>query len=181
MSFSLLNKIFVKNSNAQLKLFESMAVLIVFIVLVAFGSNFYFASQRADIERESSRFEQLRAVEIALSALFLPELSCTVVGLEKCVDRRKAEAFSDLMKESLKRQKYFAFLGYSNIFLNVSYFDVQKEFPQSAILNLYNNVPASFSSSDVFKLPVVVCEGDCDPAGIRRYSFAVLEVASYVK
>ncbi len=160
----------------QIKTFESIAVMIVFFFLLAFGMNFYYYVQESSMRKDFAQYEQMRAVQIAVQAQFLPELDCSYAGdiTQKCVDKRKAEAIKALSTSLNDRFK--PVFGYADV--NISIYDpANTENPWSDI-NIYSN-PKTDSGYQLFTLPIVVCDKNCDPANYRHYSFALLKVRAY--
>ena len=59
-----------------MKMFETIAVLIVFFFLLAIISVFYLSAQRSSITDESTRLGEGLALQTVFKALYLPELDC---------------------------------------------------------------------------------------------------------
>ncbi|MBI4139567.1 hypothetical protein HY483_01250 [Candidatus Woesearchaeota archaeon] len=158
----------------QIKTFESIAVMIVFFFLLAFGMNFYYYVQESSMKRDFAQFEQMRAVQIAVQAQFLPELDCSYAGdiTQKCVDEEKARAISALSSQLNDRFK--TVFGYSDV--NISVYNHQNS--KWSDIKIYSN-PKTDSGYQLFTLPIVVCDNLCDPATSRHYSFALLKVRAY--
>ena len=62
---------------AQIKMFETMAVLVVFFFLLALSAVFYINTQRSVIEDDKLRYGDNLALQVALRALYFPELDCS--------------------------------------------------------------------------------------------------------
>lgn len=158
------------STRAQVKMFETIGVLVVFIVLLAGGGAFYFKMQESALQQELAKARQLRLLQSSLKATFLPELDCSFVGVqrENCIDFLKAEAFAGLSEEHA--QYYFGLFGTSTVKLTSIYPD-----PSINVL-LYNNPLEEYHSKIPARTPVLVY----DPAQ-KTYAFGVLEVTSYAK
>ena len=65
------------NKKAQIKMLESIMVLIMFFFLVAIGLKFYGNVQLQELQKTQSEFERLDSVKIANILMTLPELACT--------------------------------------------------------------------------------------------------------
>ena len=170
-----------KTKKGQLKMFESMGVMIVFFFLLAFGMNFYFYVQESTIQKDLYKFEQMRAVHVAVNAQFLPELDCSYGGgdiTQKCIDEERLNAIiqitSDTTTPQLKERLKTVF-GYANINISIMDKTTQKFGPDITIYNLQKN-DAGYQT---FTMPVVVCDESCQSSPSRHYSFALLKVRTY--
>ena len=164
-----------KARKAQMKMFENIAVMIIFFFLLVFGVSFYFTLQKASIQREIERINQLAAVQQALRLTFLPELDCSFAGVQKenCFDRLKVESFAGEKPET--NIAYFNIFGYSNVTLKTIYPPASE--PDKIVKKIYSRtVAGSYTKTQI---PVLVCEEGCDPLNLT-YSFGILEVDSYV-
>ncbi|MBN1644485.1 hypothetical protein JW851_00395 [Candidatus Woesearchaeota archaeon] len=158
------------SKKAQIRMFEMLAVLIVFLLLLSIGSIFYFRLQHSSIEREAFRAESLRSLQLFQKALFLPELDCSFVGIQKgnCFDLLKLGYFSSLLETEQLRIDYFDVFGFSKI-------RVKKVYPvESDWFVLYSNVPDKISSKLVSQSTVLLYN-----ASSNLYDFGVVEVSFY--
>jgi hypothetical protein len=158
------------NKKSQIRMFEMMAVLIVFLLLLSIGSIFYFRLQESSIKREAVRAESLRSLQLFQRALFLPELDCSFVGVQKgnCFDIMKLEHFSTLLESEQLKIDYFDVFGFSKI-------KIKKVYPsESDWFTLYSNVPEEISSKLVSQSTVLLYN-----AVTRAYDFGVVEVSYY--
>src|SRR3989344_4574688 len=76
------------SKRGQLKMFETIAVLIVFFFLLAFVAVFYMSAQRSFIEKEGVHLSEGLALQTVFKTLYLPELDCTflLVQRDTCID-----------------------------------------------------------------------------------------------
>lgn len=83
---------------SQIKLFESIAVLVIFFFLVAIGLRIYGGYELHALEEMQVQFSTLDSIKTSLLLLSLPELTCTVYSLDRgsCIDLYKAHAFAEL-------------------------------------------------------------------------------------
>lgn len=158
---------------SQIKMFETIAVLVVFFFLLIFGASFYFVLQKSSIQKAAQRSIQLNSIQVTQKVSYLPELDCTQIGIqvENCFDAIKLKRFSDILNDEETGEKtrldYFNVFGYSDIVVR-SIFPVEQNFtlykkPLDDYTTMYkNNVPLTIYN------PVT-----------RRYSFGVLEVTFY--
>jgi len=159
-----------KGKKAQIKMFENVAVMIIFFFLLVFGASFYFTLQKASLQTQVERINQLAAVQQALRLTYLPELDCSFLGVQKenCFDEFKVVSFHDNKPEN--NLAYFNIFGYSNITL-------KRIYPAGPDIPIYNRtINSSYTRTQI---PVLVCENGCDPLNLQ-YSFGVLEVDYYV-
>lgn len=63
-----------RQRKAQLKMFETIAVLVVFFFLIVFGVSFYFVMQRSSYNKQVERNMQITAIDIAQKISDIPEL-----------------------------------------------------------------------------------------------------------
>ena len=154
---------------AQIKLFESIAVLVVFAFLLVFGVNFYFMMQRTSVEREITRQQQLRVFSLAQKAAFLPELDCAIAGIqqEACIDVSKLRSFADVLPAEV--QLYFPVFGWTTV-------TVAQVYPpkETFKLTLYNDEPTNVKSANRAQIPILLYNSTT-----QNYGFGVIEVTSH--
>jgi len=83
------------NKKAQLHITETIAVLFIFFILVAFGLIFYARYQQTAAQEKQEQLLASRAMDTTVKTLFLPELMCTKGEAEhedNCVDLIKLNA-----------------------------------------------------------------------------------------
>lgn len=154
---------------AQIKMFETIAVLIVFFILLFAGIAFYFTSQTSAVEKEKRQAQDQYAYQLTLRALNLPELDCSflVIQRDNCVDAFKLTLFSGLLEQQQTLEQYFPEFGYSTI-------TIQPIYPQGNAFVLYNNIPNLYSQNLTNKNPILVYHPLRDD-----YSFAIMQVNVY--
>jgi len=155
---------------AQIKMFETIAVLVVFFFILIFGVSFYFVIQRSSYNRQVERNAQLLSVQISQKVSDLPELDCALTGIriDNCVDQVKLNKLNEALENDTKKLVYFNVLGYSEVV-------VRQIYPSGDDLEIYSRLPNSFSSAYKNKIPVLLY----DPVE-EKYGFAALEVTTYV-
>ncbi|MEM4263654.1 MAG: hypothetical protein QW666_02040, partial [Candidatus Woesearchaeota archaeon] len=81
---------------AQIKMFETIGVLVIFFFLLVAAASFYFQIQKSSLQRELDKQVQLRAMQVVQRALHMPELDCSFVNVQKdnCFDLLKMSALS---------------------------------------------------------------------------------------
>ena len=93
--------IILRGRRAQMKQMETIMVLVIFFILLALSLIFYGALNKSSVRQQLQERFETDAVKIMQNALFLPELACTDHNLRKenCIDRYKAAALAELLKE----------------------------------------------------------------------------------
>lgn len=157
------------SSRAQVKMFETVGVLVVFFFLLITGSVFYFGAQRSSIEKERVRAEEQMSLQIVLKALYLPELDCSFLKTQKenCADLFKLQEFSRLLRNESVRQGYFEEFGDSLV-------TVSEVYPRGRSYVLYNSTPQVERNVRVTKSPMLIFDPVQD-----TYAFGVMEVRVY--
>jgi len=113
-----------KSRKAQVKMFETIAILIVFFFLIVFGVSFYTLMQKSSFEKENEKNVQLKSVAIAQKVAYLPETDCAMIGIQidNCFDVHKAKALQHIFQtDDTKQLAYFPILEYSTITLERIY------------------------------------------------------------
>lgn len=164
-----------KNRKSQVKMFETIAILVIFFFLVGIGFIFYSKIKQTSQSTESEEYFSLRAVEIAQLAEFMPEIRCSadiVTNIENCVDVAKLDAMASTGIISQNLDYYYNILGYSVIYLNVVYPDFEN--PVSWVI--YSNPkPAAKDLGKVqTQIPVAVYDSK-----ENKYYFGVLYADFY--
>jgi hypothetical protein len=85
-----------------MKMGETIAVLLVFFVLLFLGIMFYSRMQSNKIRETVQEIEEQESVDIAQKIQFLPELKCTSSDVSRslCLDYLKAKSFSNISKDN---------------------------------------------------------------------------------
>ena len=80
------------NKKAQVKMFETIAVLVVFFMIILFGFMFYTRVQQTTFEAETEEQIILRAIDLSQNIFFLPEIQCIGEHKIDCIDILKLDA-----------------------------------------------------------------------------------------
>jgi len=158
---------------AQLKMFETVGVLVVFFFLLVTAGAFYFGLQKKSLADEHVTAANTLGLQTALRVLYLPELECSFLGTirENCIDVMKLDAFSNLLEDDDVREAYFSGLGFSSV-------RVRQAWPCPGRLCagavLYNN-PVNASVAPATLTPVLLFDPWRD-----EFAFGVVEVVVYV-
>jgi len=160
---------------AQIKSFETIAVLVVFFFLLVFGMSFYSRIQFSSFNKQRAQSADISVINTALKAAHLPELKCVLTGITKqnCVDILKVEQLELLMvnPDSLTIQSYFRL--FQDAVVNITRLD-ETGIPKSSHL-IYNRPNLNSSNQPRIHAPVKIY----DPVS-KRYDFGYIEVTVYV-
>lgn len=154
---------------SQIQIGETIAVLLVFFVLVVVGFIFYVKIIKGNIELEIEESEQLRSVGITQRVMFLPELQCSEdnIIIENCIDILKLESSQNIMNKF--EINYYDLLEFSNI----SIFEI---YPGELQWNIYSRETSDFNNKFVTNVPISLY----DPI-IRKHKFGVLTIETFSK
>jgi len=156
-----------KSGKGQVQMGETIAVLLVFFILVLIGFVFYTKIAKSNIEAEQDEQRQLKAIEVAQKASFLPEVQCSEENIitDNCIDFEKLNAAKDIVKDN--GLQYFDILGFSNITI----FEI---YPDYARITLYERPLEDFKTRSVTNVPIAIFYPK-----ERKHHFAVMKVEVY--
>lgn len=148
---------------------ETIAVLVVFSVLVISGFVFYSKVIKSDIGNEKDENAQLNAIKIAQRASSLPELACSdgSVVIDNCIDIGKLEAVLNIINENEVR--YFDKFSFSKITVN-------KVYPDEKEWHIYDKPLEEYSYKSAINIPISLF----DSVGGKN-SFGVMNVVVFSK
>jgi hypothetical protein len=106
---------------SQIKMFETIAILVIFFILLMFGFIFYTRIQKGTFEAEQEEVTVLKSVETSQKISFLPEIQCSRDNIEEkdCIDLLKLEKAGEVI--TLNIADYFNIFGYSNTYVKEIY------------------------------------------------------------
>ena len=159
-----------KNKKSQIKMFETIAVLIIFFVLIGFGLVFYSSIQGQGFQAKQEENFELKAIQTAQLVSFLPEIQCSSDGIitNDCFDILKIEALNYVINTGeLRNEYYFDTFGYSDISINQIY-------PPGVNWNIYERHLTNSKAKSSIQIPISLYN-----ASSRKYNFGVLNVAVY--
>jgi hypothetical protein len=138
---------------AQIKLFESLAVLVIFFFFIVFGASFYFKLQESSLRKQLDENSQLHTQQIAQKSSTMPELECSSLGVaqENCIDVLKVQAFANLLaNDDTARLDYFKLFDYSTLV-------VHEVYPSADSWTVYDRQQENkTTSSNVIQIPVLI-------------------------
>ena len=120
--------------------------------------------------RDLAQQAQLRSLQAAQRAMFLPELDCSSVSVqrENCFDTLKLKAFQDVVQLLENQQAAFNLFGDTTLL-------VRQVYPISGFRALlYDRKPEEYRSALKSQSPVLLYD-----AVAKSYAFGVMEVTTY--
>ncbi len=172
---------------AQVKMTESIGVLIVFFFLIVIGLTFYTQFQTRAIQEKNQENIMQRAIQIAQITSKLPELQCSfgteqeVVVKSACLDLLKLQSAKDLFEDN--SIYYYDVLYYSNISVEIIYPTPPSLDPDIQNLidePIYENTPEEYTSKIRTYFPVLLRDVVTDSPNSLFY-FGILTVDTYSK
>lgn len=156
-------------------MFETIAVLLIFFVLIGFGLIFYGRIQGATIQETAEGNFELKAIQTAQLVSFLPELQCSSNNfiVDDCFDILKVEALSEIINDpqyqNLKNEYYFDIFGFSSI-------TIEQAYPTVDSWSIYKRTTEDTKAKSSINIPVSLY----DPIS-KAYNFGILTVDVYRK
>ena len=124
---------------AQIQIFETIAVLLIFIILIIIGFIFYTKIFKSNLETGNEGFSQAKSVNIVQRVMFMPELQCSDdnIAKENCIDALKLQSAKQTMKDSVI---YYDLLEFSDI-------SISQIYPAQAEWALYSRTTKDFKNN----------------------------------
>src|SRR3989338_5532603 len=94
----------------QIRIAESMAVMVVFFLLLLFGYSFYIKFQQKGFEDQLRLNSEHSSIQVAQRIYYLPELQCSTgyrLVRESCYDKLKLQKFKDLLEDDNNAKNFF--------------------------------------------------------------------------
>ena len=148
---------------------ETIAILIVFFMLVVFGFIFYTQVMKGSYAVKLEEKTQLRAIELAQKASFLPELQCSEENIIKddCIDLLKLNAAAAIMQNN--PIYYYDLLEFSTI-------TIEEIYPETNSWILYDRPLEDFKNKISTNIPISIY----DPR-TKTNTFGIMLVDMYTK
>ncbi len=157
------------SKKAQIRMTETVSVLFIFFILVAFGMLFYGKYQEgAVLEKEEELFVK-KAQDITTKLIYLPEIACTRGDSE-------AEAFCfDLMKlrsagQVLEDDYYFDIFSFARITINQTYPKKEED------IIIYERLPNEIKKITPSRFIVALKDQSEGINGVSSYHFGFVKV-----
>jgi len=157
---------------AQVKMFETIAVIIVFFFMLIFGLVYYNGTQQREIKKMIDEDRQLRAIEIMKIVTYLPELQCSIdnVLTANCIDLAKLENFKAVSDEN--RLYYTNMFSFGKIYVRQIYPPVSS--PSESDYQLYLNDKTKTRDTVSNFIPLLIYDSVS-----RKYRAGILVVELY--
>jgi hypothetical protein len=155
---------------AQLKMTESVMILIIFLFLLVFGLIVYVRYARSANQETRNEVQGHIAMQISQKVQFLPEVQCTTEGSTdfNCVDVMKLDALKSIdAKQRLIYDKLFP-----NTVIRIS-----QVYPAEKSWQVYGDEPilkGLYKNTRRYFVPVALYN-----ASIDRYNMGYMEIAVY--
>jgi hypothetical protein len=162
---------------SQIRLFESIAVLLIFVFFVAIGIRFYSNAQIRSLNEAATEFSELDAVKTTLVLSTMPEIACSFQGITDvgCLDLYKIISWEAIMSDPTKMgflEHYIPLLGLSEI-------TIEELYPHNRSWIIYNSSLGNFSIRVVGETRLQIPTTIFDPV-TQKNSFGVLRVKTYM-
>ncbi len=156
-----------KMRKAEIRMFESIATMFVFFILLVFGMVFYSRMQEANYYTKLEELRQERIIELAERIKNLPELECSsnTVLQQDCLDLIKVDKIRKIVAES--PDIYYDLIEYGNI-------SVEEIYPESRTYQIYERHKQGENISRTVFMPIGLYD-----ANTQLTHFGVLVVRSY--
>ena len=159
------------NRKSQIQMFETMAVLIVFFVLLGIGFIFYTKVVKSNIESGTEEISQSKSVAIAQRVMFLPEVQCSEdnVARENCIDTKKLDAAISIINNPANQLYYYDLFEFSEI-------KIDEIYPGSQHWDLYSRTASDYKNKFQTRVPVTLF----DPV-TKTSKFGIIGIITYTK
>ncbi len=121
-----------RKRKSQIGMTETIAILFIFFILLAFGFMFYLRVFRTSVKTQIEKNTDLTSIEITQKASFLPELQCSTKNIitDNCIDILKLDPAKYTINEN-KQIYYDLFFGSEIV--------IEEIYPKKKKWVLYNN------------------------------------------
>jgi hypothetical protein len=165
------------SKKAQMHMTETISVIFIFFVLVAFGITFYYYFQKSAIQEEQQKLVDAKLETLTLQVTRLPELTCTKAEAEpvdNCVDVLKMQHTGEIFKKYFS-DYYFGMFSFAKI-------KVVELYPGNRTWTLYeqkreNNENVTFNYESTYF--IVALRNQTNAQTETQYGFGYLEVGVY--
>src|SRR3989338_9432908 len=106
---------------SQIQMFETIAVLFIFFILIGIGAIFYVRVYKSNLDITKYGYSQSKSVAIAQRAMFMPELQCSKnkITTDSCIDILKLETAISVINSN--EVHYYDILEFGEINLTQVY------------------------------------------------------------
>lgn len=160
-----------------MKSFESVAVLIIFFILIGLGLVFYTGFHKASLKQTYSELTEQEAIKIAMKVIYLPELLCSKRKIieDDCFDVYKLGSMSSWINSDDQ-----VYLYYQKDFKD-SVISVKEVFPPNGpTYELYKNQPEPEKMKDYYIIPSYIPVSLKNSSRDKEYSMGLLNVTMFI-
>ena len=156
---------------AQIQIFETIVVVLVFLVLVAISFILYGKLIRGNLETYKEESAQSISISIAQRTIFMPELQCSNDNIikESCIDKLKMESAKNLISKGQNQIYYYDLLEYSDI-------KVRQIYPEDKNWELYSNKLTNFKNRFITNVPISIFNPET-----KLYGFGILTIETFTR
>lgn len=160
-----------QNRKAQVKMFETISVMVVFFFILIFGLVYYNNTQITEIRKIEEENSQLRAIETMKVVNNLPELQCSMENIQStnCFELSKLNSFVTIVPRN--KLYYTNLFFYSNITVSQIY---PAPAAGSGIWHIYESKPKKITSAQKQFVPILIYDSVA-----RKYRAGMLVVEVY--
>ena len=157
------------SKKSQVQIFETIAVLFVFFLLIIIGFTFYTKIAKSNLKSEQDEFSQLESIAIAQKVMFMPELQCSQdnIAKENCFDKLKLDSAKTIITSN--EIYYYDLFEFSDI----SVFQI---YPDYLKWEIYSRKTNDFRNNFTTNVPVSIY----DPITKLR-GFGILHIETLTK
>lgn len=161
----------------QMKMMETIGVLLVFFILVGIVLVFFAGTQRTSVTDSKSSLANAKSIESAQAADFLLEMQCSEenIPVDNCIEIEKAQLLGNMTAHDsqLNYEHYYPTFGYATI-------SIEQVYPYSTMgkIIVYNNTLNRSYGNSTFTFPVLLYSSK-KGVSPKRYNFGILNVISY--
>ncbi|PIN86109.1 hypothetical protein COV19_06450 [Candidatus Woesearchaeota archaeon CG10_big_fil_rev_8_21_14_0_10_44_13] len=161
---------------SQMKTFESVAVLIIFFILIGLGLIFYTGVQKTSMKQIYTERVEQEAVKMAMRVSYLPEILCSrrKIVEDDCFDVYKLDSVSSWISRDEKM-----FLYYQGDFKE-SVITIKQIFPYGRTFTIYSNQPEQEKMKDYYIIPTYIPVSLKNSSMKNENSIGLLNVTMFV-
>ena len=154
---------------AQIQIFETIAVVLVFFILIAIGFILYGKFIRGNLETIKEESSQSKSIAIAQRTMFLPEIQCSEDNVIKdnCIDKLKLESAKNII--SLNEIYYYDLLEFSEI-------KITQIYPANENWELYSRKIKDYKSNFTTNVPISIYNPNT-----KLYGFGILTIQTLIR
>ncbi len=165
------NRKFAMKKKAQVQIFETIVVVLVFFILIAISFILYGKLIRGNLETYKEESAQSNSISIVQRIMFMPELQCSNDNIirENCIDKLKMESAKNIISKDQNQIYYYDLLEFSDI-------KVRQIYPEDKNWELYSNRLTNFKNKFTTNVPISIYNPDT-----KLYGFGILTIETFTR